>query len=314
MDNIIKIKYKANMPKGIFMAIFLLLGCATFSPTPDIVAHRAGTKDAPENTHLAIDMALKNKVDAVWISTQPAINYQFVLYRPSDLNALTEMEGKISSYTAEQLRTLNAATKFNQKRGTAYKTSEAFIPTLAETLLRYPKTQFYIDLKSPDADPTLQAEAILTLLHETNAFSRTRFYSTNENFINALKAASSRINLFESRDETRRVLANSLMAQTCSIDRSNEPSLTPKTRWYGFELRRKVEVVERYTLGEARSTATLVWDKSAIDCFRAQNNAYIILFGVNTIEDYQLAKELGADAVMVDSPQLFNEYKKSSSK
>ena len=314
MENIVITKCKTIMRKGSFMAFFLLLGCSTISPSPDIVAHRAGTADAPENTYVAIDTSLKNNVDAQWITVQPTINYKFVLYRPSDLSALTNMTGKISSYTLEQLSTANAATQFNQKNGTHYNIPDAAIPSLAETLLRYPTTQFYIDLKSPDADPALQAEAILTLLNETNAFSRTRFYSTNDDFIDALRAVSDKINVFESRDETRSMLANSLMAQTCSVNKTNVPSSTAKTRWYGFELRRKVEVVERYTLGEARSDATLVWDKSAIDCFKNNNNAYIILFGVNTIEDYQLAKELGANAVMVDSPKLFSDYKKSTSK
>ncbi|MEX6181967.1 hypothetical protein AB6G20_00190 [Providencia hangzhouensis] len=48
------------------------------------------------------------------------------------------------------------------------------------------------------------------------------------------------------------------------------------------------------------------WDKEAIDCFRKNGNAYIIVFGVNNDSDYQLAKEIGVDdAVMVDSPKAF---------
>jgi glycerophosphoryl diester phosphodiesterase len=96
------------------------------------------------------------------------------------------------------------------------------------------------------------------------------------------------------------MLANSVMSHQCTLE--NDKSAT---RWYGFELHRKVEVVEKYTLGEARSPATLSWDKEAIDCFRKNGNAYIIVFGVNSDSDYQLAKEIGADAVMVDSPKAF---------
>ncbi|MGL4675296.1 MAG: glycerophosphodiester phosphodiesterase family protein, partial [Wohlfahrtiimonas sp.] len=44
---------------------------------------------------------------------------------------------------------------------------------------------------------------------------------------------------------------------------------------------------------------------SAIDCFKRDGDAYIIVFGVNNQSDYQLAKEIGADAVMVDSPKAF---------
>ncbi|MCW2255998.1 glycerophosphoryl diester phosphodiesterase [Providencia alcalifaciens] len=87
----------------------------------------------------------------------------------------------------------------------------------------------------------------------------------------------------------------------------NQTTEKQSVRWYGFELHRKVEVVERYTLGEARSPATLSWDKEAIDCFRQHGDAYIVLFGVNSPSDYQFAKEIGADAVMVDSPKTFNQ-------
>lgn len=100
------------------------------------------------------------------------------------------------------------------------------------------------------------------------------------------------------------MLANNAMNHQCDpLSADSEPKAT---RWYGFELHRKVEVVEKYTLGEARSPATLSWDKEAIDCFRKQSDAYIVLFGVNNMKDYQLAKQIGADAVMVDSPKAFN--------
>lgn len=56
------------------------------------------------------------------------------------------------------------------------------INTLEAVLQKYPNTTFYIDLKSPDADPAQQAQAILTLLNKTKAFKQVRFYSTNDAF------------------------------------------------------------------------------------------------------------------------------------
>lgn len=77
-------------------------------------------------------------------------------------------------------------------------------------------------------------------------------------------------------------------------------------RWYGFEMKRDVELIEKYTLGEGRSKAVLSWDKEAMDCFRSQaDNVHIIFFGVNTAEDYQQAKTLSPDGVSVNSPALF---------
>ncbi|WP_369310110.1 glycerophosphodiester phosphodiesterase family protein [Providencia rettgeri] len=276
--------------------------------SPQIVAHRAGTADAPENTLYAIDLAKKNKADAIWLTAQLSQDNQLVLYRPSDLDSLTDKKGLVSAYTAEQLSHINAAYQFNQKNNQQLPTATTTIRTLETVLKKYPDTVFYIDLKSPDANPKIQAKAILALLEKTNAFNQVRFYSTNTEFLTALNQLSPKIQTFESRDKTRTILANSVMSHQCSISdaKPTHKANNPTVRWYGFELHRKVEIVEKYTLGEARSPATLSWDKAAIDCFKRDGDAYIIVFGVNNQSDYQLAKEIGADAVMVDSPKAFN--------
>ncbi|EMD1718989.1 glycerophosphodiester phosphodiesterase family protein [Providencia stuartii] len=295
---------KTAMPsikKGVAISLLFLASYSAAAQSPQIVAHRAGTADAPENTLYAIELAKKNSADIIWLTVQLSKDNQLVLYRPSQLEALTDKKGVISDYSAQQLTTFNAAHQFNKKAHFQLPLQQTTIPTLGSVLKKYPDTAFYIDLKSPDADPDTQAEAVYSLLEKNNAFKNTRFYSTNDAFVKALTKRSDKINTFESRDETRTILANSTMNHHCSISSDAQS----KSRWYGFELHRKVEVVEKYTLGEARSPATLSWDKEAIDCFRKNGQAYIVLFGVNSAADYQLAKEIGADAVMVDSPKTF---------
>ena len=301
-------KITPHIKKGMLISLFLLASHSAFAQNPKIVAHRAGTADAPENTIYAINVAKENKVNAIWLTVQLSKDGQLVLYRPSDLDALTNQKGPISSYSAEQLSQINAAHLFNKKNNLQLPIQETTIATLEAILKKYPSTSFYIDLKSPDADPNTQANAIFSLLNKTNTFNQVRFYSTNDDFIKALSKISEKINTFESRDDTRTILANSVMNHQCSIP-TKQPTTkdTLPVRWYGFELHRKVEVVEKYTLGEARSPATLSWDKEAIDCFRKTGNAYIVLFGVNSASDYQLAKDIGADAVMVDSPKAFKQ-------
>lgn len=296
-----------RIKQGITASLLLLASHSALALSPQIVAHRAGTADAPENTIYAIDLANKNKADAIWLTVQLSKDDQLVLYRPSDLDALTNKKGAISNYSAQQLNQINAAYKFNQKNNLQLPAEDTTITTLEAILNKYPTTTFYIDLKSPDANPQTQAMAILALLDKTNTTDKVRFYSTNNDFIKALNKLSEKIHTFESRDETRTILANSVMDHQCSLptDTQSNSAKTPADRWYGFELHRKVEVVEKYTLGEARSPATLSWDKEAIDCFKKNGNAYIILFGVNNASDYQLATEIGADAVMVDSPKAF---------
>ncbi|PVF12163.1 glycerophosphodiester phosphodiesterase, partial [Yersinia pestis] len=80
------------------------------------------------------------------------------------------------------------------------------------------------------------------------------------------------------------------------------PAKRDKTQYHAFELRREVKVVEKFTLGKGASRAQLVWNQQAMDCFKKNSNSKILLIGINSAEDYQLAKDLGADYVMTDSP------------
>lgn len=282
----------------------LLTGCilspaafaAPVAHAPQIIAHRGGTADAPENTIPAIKLALENGADAIWITVQLSKDGVPVLYRPSDLKTLTHQQGAVSQYTAAELASMDAGWAFGTGESHPYRGKNIGIPTLESVLKTFPKTTFYIDIKTPDAAPDQMAAALDKVLQETHSLARTRIYSTDAKYLEALPAALPR---FESRDVTRTALANITMAHECQI--------TPekKSRWYALEMKRDVEVVEKYTLGEARSKATLEWDKEAMDCFRSHGEAHIILIGINNQADYQQAKKLGANGVVVNSPADF---------
>jgi len=263
---------------------------------PQIIAHRGGTADAPENTLPAIKLALQNSADAIWITVQLSKDGVPVLYRPSDLKTLTNQQGPVSQYTAAELAKMDAGWAFGTGESHPYRGKNIGIPTLESVLNAFAKTTFYIDIKTPDAAPDAMAAALAKVLQETHSVTRTRIYSTDAKYLEALPTNLPR---FESRDLTRTALANITMAHECQIKPEK------KSRWYALEMKRDVEVVEKYTLGEARSKATLEWDKEAMDCFRSQGDAHIILIGINNQADYLQAKKLGANGVIVNSPADF---------
>ena len=274
----------------------------TAHAAPLRIAHRGGTGDAPENTVTAIRAALANGVDAVWVTVQLSRDGVPVLYRPATLDALTNASGPVSAQTAEQLAQLDAGWKTGNSAGgaaTPWRGRGIGIPTLEAVLRDFPETVFFIDLKSPDAPPNEMAQALAGVLQATASLTRTRVYSTDERYLGALPAQVKR---FESRDLTRSVLAQSALAHRCELPPAKDAD---HERWFGLEMKRDVEVVEKYTLGEARSRAQLVWDQEAIDCFRGQGPVHIVLFDINSAADYRQAKTLGADAVMINSPAQF---------
>ena len=81
--------------KKILTALCLLATTGAWA-APQLIAHRGGTGDAPENTLPAIKLALENNAEAIWVTVQLSRDGVPVLYRSSDLSALTNSEGKVS--------------------------------------------------------------------------------------------------------------------------------------------------------------------------------------------------------------------------
>ncbi|ELI8162031.1 TPA: glycerophosphodiester phosphodiesterase family protein [Yersinia enterocolitica] len=290
-----------------FISLLFLFYLQTSFASPLIVAHRAGTADFPENTRHAIDRSLLNEANIIWVTVQLSKDGVPVLYRPKDLSELTDGDGPVSKYTFDELLLLDAAYHFKQGdpyiyRGWGYK-----ISSLYSILLSYPKVKFIIDIKSPDAEPEVMADAIINLENSTESADRLFFYSTEQKYLDALPE---HFNKFESRNKTRKILANAVMADKCIIAKNRSNSFpNSQNKYYAFELRRDVKVVEKFTLGKGTTRTQLVWNQSAMDCFRRSEEAKILLIGINSAEDYQLAKDLGADYVMVDSPSQAQKWR-----
>ncbi len=88
--------------------------CVDDERLPQIIAHRGGTGDAPENTLEAIRLALEHHADAMWLTVQLSKDGVPVLYRPADLSALTDAKGPVSARTAAELARVNAGWSFRQ--------------------------------------------------------------------------------------------------------------------------------------------------------------------------------------------------------
>lgn len=290
-----------------FIYLLLTLCISPLSASPLIVAHRAGTADFPENTRYAISKALSNDADIIWVSAQLSKDGVLVLYRPKDLSELTDGSGLVSDHSWEELQLLDAAYHFKSNDQYIFRGWGMKIPSLHRILLSFPQARFIIDIKSPDADPKILASAITEMRGDTLSPDRLVFYSTEKKYLDALPDYISK---FESRNKTRKILANAVMADKCIIAKNKGNSfISSQNRHYAFELRRDVKVVEKFTLGKGTTRTQLVWNQPAMDCFKDNEDAKIMLIGINSAKDYQLAKDLGADYVMVDSPLQAKEWR-----
>lgn len=292
------------------LACAVVLANVATAGEPMVVAHRAGTADNPENTLLAIRRSLANGADALWLSVQVSADGVPVLYRPQDLSALTPGHGPVAAHNAAQLARLNAAWTFQHSDAVhaphRYRRwhPEWAIPRLDRALAIIPAhVPIFLDMKSLPAAPLVAAVA--EVLERRQAWHRVWLYSTDAAF-NHYWQRYPRTQVMEARDATRGRLVTMALAQRC------EQPPTDAT-WSAFELRRDLETRERFTLGEGLSpvVGAQLWTPQAMQCFRSAHAGVGVLWiGVASANDYQQAIALGADAVMVDSPQQAVQWKR----
>lgn len=268
---------------------------------PLVVAHRGGSADHPENTIPAVRGALASGADMLWLSVQVSRDGVPVLYRPRDLGERTDGSGPVEHRTADELAALNAGHRFaGPNGGFPYRKAPVPVPTLMDAFRVIPAhVPVLLDLKSPLFD--VLVPAVATALDTLSAegamgWSQVRFYSTQRQGIEAISAFP-RAKCFEPRDTTRTRLI------TCRLT-GQLPDPPPPGTWAGYELHRDIHVTEEFTLGSATSDipAAVLWDERAVNCFRRRGNVILILFGVDNREDYITSWNLGADAIMTDSP------------
>ncbi|QIS14042.1 glycerophosphodiester phosphodiesterase family protein [Nocardia arthritidis] len=262
---------------------------------PLIVAHRGGTADMPENTVAAIETALSNHADALWLTIQASSDGQAVLYRPQDLSAQTDGSGPVAAKTAEELTRLNAGYNFaDASGGHPYRDRPTPIPTLREALAVIPgSVPIFLDLKQLPAGPVVSATA--ATLRDTGNLDRVTIYSTSAEVTDAATAQG--LHVAESREQTRKRLLDVALGHVCGV-----PAVAPGV-WVALEKRLKVTVSEKVTLGSAGTdTEAALWDRESVDCLRSGATPKLMVIGINSKSDYDAVKSLGADAVLVDSP------------
>lgn len=297
------------MPRSAVIAYFLvsfLFSLQTVIAFPEIIPHRGGRAEQPENTLESFQKCLKLGAKTLELDVQVTKDGAAVVYHPGDLEANTNGMGKIVDYNYEDLKKLDAAFKFKQGETYPFQGKGYVIPTLKEVLKKFPTVSFIIDLKSLPADTLLQAVA--KVIDENKAWSRVVFYSTSDTHLEYLKSNYPHALAFESRNLT----LEELLTPTGSA----KIPASDKDIWMGFELVRDVVLEESLALGKAQYNLKLqCWNHDNLERLRKKlPKAHLVMFGINTVEDYKKASELKADAVYTDNPQLLFDYVRSYEK
>lgn len=283
---------------------FVLFFCVTSVAyaLPAVIAHRGGGQNYPENTLLSFSKSLEMGCDALELDVQVTKDGVVIVYHPNDLKQWTNGSGAISEHDWAEIANLNAGYHFKSEENYPFRHFNLTVPTLVEVLANFPKTLIIIDMKSLPAD-TLVDALIRTISDEES--SRLIFYSTNTEHLELLANKKPNWKMFEKRDMTRQRLLE--------LNLTGKSELPLKSYWLGFELKRKMAVVENFALGTGTSSIDFhLWSQEIVSHLRELNSsASLILFGINKWDEWNEAVNLDVDGVYTDNPEEVLKYKKS---
>ncbi len=160
-----------------------------------VTGHRGAAAYAPENTLSGIDKALQLKPDRIEIDVQQTKDGVVILMHDVTLNRTTNGKGKVKNFTLEEIKKLDAASKFIPE-GEFVGIPLPFepIPTLEEALQRINgKTQFIIEIKKGNEYYPGIVNNIVSLIQKYDAYSWCIIHSFEDNVLKSVHQADDRI-------------------------------------------------------------------------------------------------------------------------
>ena len=115
----------------------------------DIIAHRGGSLEVPENTILAFEHALTLDPQIVFeMDVRLTADDQLVVIHDDTLERTSNGFGTVREKTLSDLLLLDAGYSFTDEKGEhPYRGKGVKIPTLEEVLIKFPTTRIVLDLK-----------------------------------------------------------------------------------------------------------------------------------------------------------------------
>jgi len=156
-------RYPPAMPKPFLAALA--------RPGPWLIAHRGGSRLAPENTLVAFDLAASLGADAVETDVRRTRDGTVVIFHDDDTARLTGAPGTIEARSLAEVGALDAgfAFTFDGGRTFPWRGAGVRVPTLAEALARHPAMRFNVDAKGEEA---ALAEALVAVVRQAGAVDR----------------------------------------------------------------------------------------------------------------------------------------------
>ncbi|MCG6957288.1 MAG: glycerophosphodiester phosphodiesterase [Gemmatimonadetes bacterium] len=136
---------------------------------PLLVAHRGGSRIAPENTMAAFGMALETwGADMLEMDVRLTRDGEVVVIHDASVDRTTDGSGPVSDLTLAELQALDAGFRFVDPNGVAsFRGKGVVIPRFEDVLTAYPDTRMNVEAKEPGV-----AEALVDIILRHDAQER----------------------------------------------------------------------------------------------------------------------------------------------
>lgn len=250
------------------------------------IAHRGASGYAPEHTFYSYDKS-HNAIGASYIEVdlQMTKDGHLVAMHDETVDRTTNGTGRVDQYTLEELKQLDAGSKFNEQNP-QYANSNyegAQIPTLDEILERYgTDANYYIETKSPDVYPGMEEKLLDTL---------NKHQLLNEQ---SLKKGHVMVQSFSQESLLKMKDLNSNVPLIRLLDKGELPNMTQQDFNY----------IKQYAIGVGPEYTDLTKENVT----NLKNTGFLVHpFTVNEVADMERLNEYGVDGLFTNYPDLYKQ-------
>lgn len=249
-----------------------------FNNTFEIVAHRGGSLEAPENTLVAFEKASKIADDIIFeLDVHLTKDKQLVVIHDSTIERTTNGKGQVKDYTAAELMSFDAGYHFANETGEySWRGNGVKIPLLSEIITKFPN-RMIIEMKS---DETNIEDITVQIIQDARASNRIMIGSQNGLLLARFRKLQPSWNYSASRDDVLRAL------MLLSI------YLEPVGSW----------AANAFLIPEKDGAITVLSEGLIKEVQRRKKK--VLIWTVNEENDMRRLKSLGVNGLITDRPSV----------
>ena len=159
-----------------------------YSTKASVTAHRGDSKNAPENTMAAFQVALDNQADIIEIDVRQTGDGKYIVLHDENLHRTTNVDAKVGLLSYDFIKNIDAGVKFSEE----YKGEP--IPLLEEVLLFADLNDIMLNIElKPAKTDNNYVEGIVQMLEEYDFVDKCVVASTDPKLLKKVKALNENI-------------------------------------------------------------------------------------------------------------------------